>query len=145
MTQVPYKGGAPAMTDLVGGRVEAYFLSVPGAMPQLRSGNVRALAVSTARRSGSAPEVPTIAELGIAGFDFSLWGGYFAPAGTPAEVIGRLNREIVQALSQQEMRERLAREGSELIQTTPEEFGRMVQAESRKYADILRQINYKPE
>ena len=145
MTQVPYKGGAPAMTDLVGGRVEAYFLSVPGAMPHVRSGNVRALAVSAARRSGSAPEVPTIAELGIAGFDFSLWGGYFAPAGTPAEVISRLNREIVQALSQQEMRERLAREGSELIQTTPEEFGRMVQAESRKYVDILRQINYRPE
>ena len=145
MTQVPYKGGAPAMTDLIGGRVDAYFLSVPGSMSHVRAGTVRMLAVSTARRSATVPEVPTVAELGIAGFDFSLWGGFFAPAGTPGEVVARLNREMVQALSQPEVRERLAREGSELIRTTPEEFGRFVQAESAKYADIVRQINYKPE
>jgi tripartite-type tricarboxylate transporter receptor subunit TctC len=145
MTQVPYKGGAPAMTDLIGGRVDAYFLSIPGAMPHVRSGNVRLLAVSTARRSATVPGAPTIAELGIAGFEFSLWGGFFVPAGAPAKVVARLNREIVQALMQADMRARMAHEGSDVVATTPAEFGRFVQAESRKYAEILKAINYKPE
>lgn len=144
MVQVPYKGGAPAMVDLIAGRVDAYFLSIPGAMPHVKSGSVKLLAVSTAKRSGVAPDTPSIAEF-IADFDFSLWGGFFAPAGTPAEIVIRLNREIVQALSQPDMRERMAREGSDVIRTTPEEFGRFVQVESRKYADIVKQINYKPE
>jgi len=145
MVQVPYKGGAPAMVDLIAGRVDAYFLSIPGAMPHVKSGSVKLLAVSTAKRSAVAPDTPSIAEFGIADFDFSLWGGFFAPAGTPGEIVIRLNREIVQALSQPDMRERMAREGSDVIRTTPEEFGRFVQAESRKYADIVKQINYKPE
>ena len=145
MTQVPYKGGAPALTDLIGGRVDAYFLSVPGSMPHVRSGTVRVLAVSTTRRSSIAPDAPTIAELGIAGFDFSLWGGFFVPAGTVPETVARLNRELVQALSQPDLQARLAREGSDFIRTTPEEFGRFVQTESRKYAEIVKQINYKPE
>ncbi len=144
MVQVPYKGGAPAMVDLIAGRVDAYFLSIPGAMPHVKSGSVKLLAVSTAKRSGVAPDTPSIAEF-IADFDFSLWGGFFAPAGTPSEIVIRLNREIVQALSQPDMRERMAREGSDVIRTTPEEFGRFVQVESRKYADIVKQINYKPE
>lgn len=145
MTQVPYKGGAPAIADLLGGRVDAYFLSVPGAMPHVRSGKVRMLAVSTARRSSSAPDTPSIAELGIPGFDFSLWGGFFAPVATPPDIVTRLNREVVQALTQEDLQTRLAREGSEVIRTTPAEFARFVQAESRKYADIIKQINYKPE
>lgn len=144
MVQVPYKG-ATAMLDLIAGRVDAYFLGIPGAMPHVRSGRVKLLAVSTAKRSGVAPDTPSIAEFGIADFDFSLWGGFFAPAGTPGEIVIRLNREIVQALSQPDVREKMAREGLDLIRTTPEEFGRFVQAESRKYADIVKQINYKPE
>lgn len=145
MTQVPYKGGAPAIADLLGGRVDAYFLSVPGAMPHVRSGKVRMLAVSTARPSSSAPDTPSIAELGIPGFDFSLWGGFFAPVATPRDIVTRLNRGVVQALTQEDLQTRLAREGSEVIRTTPAEFARFVQAESRKYADIIKQINYKPE
>lgn len=145
MVQVPYKGGAPAMLDLIAGRVDAYFLSMPGAMPHVRSGRVKLLAVSTAKRSGVSPDTPSIAESGIADFDFSLWGGFFAPAGTPGGIVSQLNREIVRALSQPDMRERMANEGLDVIRTTPEEFGRFVQAESRKYADIVKQIDYKPE
>jgi tripartite-type tricarboxylate transporter receptor subunit TctC len=145
ITQIPYKAATLAITDLVGGRVDAYFLSIPGALPLARNGRVRLLGVSTLRRSSSAPETPTIAELGIAGFDFVLWGGFFAPAATPRGIVQRLNHEIVQALTQPELQARLATEGSEAVRTTPEEFGRFVQAESRNYAGIIRQIDYKPE
>ena len=143
--QVPYKGAAPAMLDLIAGRVDAYFLSLPGAMPHVRGGKVRLLAVSTAKRSTFVPEVPSIAELGVADFDFSLWGGFFAPAGTPVEIVTRLNREIAQALGLPDLRERMAQEGMEVTVTTPAEFGRFVQAESRKYAAIVKQIGYKPD
>ena len=88
-------------------------------------------------------EAPTIAELGIPGFDFSLWGGIFAPAGTPAEIVARLNREITRVITQPEMQAQMAREGSDVIRTTPEEFGRFVQAESGKYAEILKAVNYR--
>lgn len=94
---------------------------------------------------GTAPDTPSIAELGIPGFDFSLWGGFFTPVATPRDIVTRLNREVVQALTQEDLQTRLAREGSEVIRTTPAEFARFVQAESRKYADIIKQINYKPE
>ncbi|MSQ73227.1 MAG: tripartite tricarboxylate transporter substrate binding protein [Betaproteobacteria bacterium] len=145
VTQVPYKGGAPAMTDLIAGRVDAYFLGIPGAMPHVKNGNVRVIGVSTPKRSGIAPDVPTLIELGIPDFSFSLWAGFFAPAGTPADIIARLNREIMQAFSQPDVQEKLAIAGSDVIRTTPEEFGRFVQAETLKYADIVKRINYKAE
>jgi tripartite-type tricarboxylate transporter receptor subunit TctC len=145
LVQIPYKGAAPAMIDLIGGRVDAYFLGVPAVMPHVKSGNVRLLAVSTAKRAAVAPEVPAVAELGVAGFDFSLWGGIFAPAATPREIVSRLNREIVQVLTQPEMKAQLAREGSEVVETTPESFARFVHSESRKYGDILREIDFKTE
>jgi tripartite-type tricarboxylate transporter receptor subunit TctC len=145
LIQIPYKGAAPAMVDLIGGRVDAYFLGVPAVMPHVKSGNVRLLAMSTAKRAAVAPEVPTVAELGVAGFDFSLWGGIFAPAATPREIVARLNAEIVQVLTQPEMKAQLAREGSEVVETTPESFARFVRGESRKYGDILREIDFKTE
>lgn len=145
IVQVPYKGGDPAMLDLIGGRVDAYFLSLPGAMPHVRGGKVALLAVSTAKRSSVVPNTPSVAEAGIADFDFSLWGGFFAPAGTPRDIILRLNREILQAFNQPDLRDKMTREGLEVIRSTPEEFGRFVQAESRKYADIVKQVGYKPE
>jgi tripartite-type tricarboxylate transporter receptor subunit TctC len=145
LIQIPYKGAAPAMIDLIGGRVDAYFLGIPAVMPHVKSGNVRLLAMSTAKRAAVAPEVPTVAELGVAGFDFSLWGGIFAPAATPREVITRLNTEIVHVLTQPEMKAQLAREGSEVLETTPESFARFVHGESRKYGGILREIDFKTE
>jgi tripartite-type tricarboxylate transporter receptor subunit TctC len=145
MIQIPYKGAAPAMLDLIGGRVDAYFLGIPAVMPHVKGGNVRMIAVSTVRRAAVSPEVPTVAELGIAGFDFSLWGGILAPATTPKEIVNRLNSEILQVLTQPEMKAQLAREGSEVVETTPESFARFVQGESRKYAELLRDINYKAE
>jgi tripartite-type tricarboxylate transporter receptor subunit TctC len=145
MLQIPYKGAAPALIDLIGGRVDAYFLGIPAVMPHVKGGNVRLIAVSTAKRAAVSPDIPTVAELGIAGFDFSLWGGIFAPAATPRDIVSRLNGEIVQVLTQPDMRAQLAREGSEVAETTPESFARFVQGESRKYAELLRDIGYKPE
>lgn len=145
MIQIPYKGAAPALVDLIGGRVDAYFLGIPAVMPHVKGGNVRMVAVSTARRAAVAPDVPTVAELGMPGFDFSLWGGMFAPAATPREIVARLNAEFTQVLTQPEMKAQLAREGSEVLETTPESFARLVQGESRKYAELLRAINYKAE
>jgi tripartite-type tricarboxylate transporter receptor subunit TctC len=144
MIQVPYKGAAPAMTDLIGGRVDAYFLGIPAVMPHVKGGNVRMIAVSSAKRAGTAPDVPTVAEQGMPGFDFSLWGGILAPAATPREILVRLNAEIIAVLTQAEMRERMAREGSDVIETTPETFGAFVREESRKYGELLRQIGIKP-
>ena len=87
MTQIPYKGAAPAMVDLLGGRVDAYFLGLPGVMPHVKSGNVRLLAVSTSERASSVADTPTVAEHGMPGFNFSLWGGFLAPIGTPDEMV----------------------------------------------------------
>jgi tripartite-type tricarboxylate transporter receptor subunit TctC len=145
MVQIPYKGAAPALIDLIGGRVDAYFLGIPAVMPHVKGGNVRMIAVSTARRAAVAPEVPTVAELAIPGFDFSLWGGMFAPAATPKDIITRLNTEFLRVLTQPEVKAQFAREGSDVIESTPESFARFVQGESRKYADLLKDINYKPE
>jgi len=142
MVQVPYKGAAPALVDLLGGRIDAYFLGLPGVMPQVKSGNVRLLAVSTTQRAGSLPDMPTVGEqTGIAGYNFSLWGGFLAPAGTPAEVIARLNKEVLEVITQPEMRARMAAEGSDVVRTTPQEFGRFVQTESKKYADVAKAAN----
>lgn len=145
MVQIPYKGAAPALVDLIGGRVDAYFLGIPAVMPHVKGGNVRMIAVSTARRAAVSPDVPTVAELGIAGFDFSLWGGMFAPVATPKDVVAKLNAEFMQVLTQPEMKAQLAREGSEVVETTPDSFARFVQGESRKYAELLRTIDYKAE
>jgi tripartite-type tricarboxylate transporter receptor subunit TctC len=142
MVQVPYKGAAPAMVDLLGGRIDAYFLGLPGVMPHVKSGAVRLLAVSTAQRAGSLPDTPTVAEqAGIAGFNFSLWGGFLVPAGTPPEIVARLNREVLQVITQPDMRTRMAAEGSEVVRTSPQDFGRFVQDEAKKYADIAKAAN----
>jgi tripartite-type tricarboxylate transporter receptor subunit TctC len=135
---VPYKGAAPALLDLIGGRVDAYFLGLPAVMPHVNGGNVRLLAVSSARRASSASDTPTVAELGIAPFDFSLWGGIFAPAGTPGDIVARLNRAITEVLTREDVRAKMAQEGSNVVRTTPEEFGGFVQAETAKYAAILK-------
>ncbi|MFN2646734.1 MAG: Bug family tripartite tricarboxylate transporter substrate binding protein [Burkholderiales bacterium] len=140
MTQVPYKGAAPALLDLIGGRVDAYFLGLPAVTPHVKGGNVRLLAVSTAKRATSAPDTPTVAELGIAGFDFSLWGGLFAPAGTPAEVVTTLNHAVTEVLTRPDIQAQMAREGSDVVRTTPEEFSRFVHAESTKYGELLKSI-----
>ena len=126
---VPYKGIGPALTDLMGGQIQFLLSGIPNVMPQVKSGRVRALAVSTPTRSPFVPDVPTIAESGVPGYAAVLWWGLFAPGGTPRPIIDRLNAETVKVLQTAEMRERLAAEGAEPAGTTPEAFARIVREE----------------
>ena len=138
ITHVPYKGAGPALVDLLGGHVVIYFSGMPPAMPHVRSGRLRALAVSTAARSPAAPDVPTVAEAGIPGFDVPTWFGVLVPASTPKDIVTRLNGAIAQALRAPDVREQMAREGAETSPTSPDEFGAFIRTETAKFAKIIR-------
>jgi len=135
---IPYKGAGAVMQDLVGGQVQMFFAGMPPAMPHVRSGKLRALAVTTTKRSSAAPEVPTMEEAGVPRFDISNWFAYFVPAATPREVIGRLSDEINRALKQQDVREKLAAAGADALGTSPGELGSFMRAESMKFAELIK-------
>jgi tripartite-type tricarboxylate transporter receptor subunit TctC len=145
MIHVPYKGAAPALVDVLGGQVTMFFSGMPPAMPHVKSGKLRAIAVTTPKRSPAAPDVPTMAEAGIAGFDISNWFGVFAPAGTPDEILNRLNAEIVKALALPDVKERLASQGAETVGSTRAEFKAFVAAETAKYAKLVKESGAKPD
>ena len=138
IVHVPYKGAGPAIPDLIGGHVDMFFSGMPPALPHVKSGKLRALAVTTAKRSAAAPEVPTMAESGVTGFDINNWFAFFVPAGTPADLIARLNTEINRALRLQDVKDRLSPQGAEAVGTSPEELARYARAESEKYAKLIR-------
>ena len=138
ITHVPYKGAAPAMPDLIGGHVMMFFSGMPPSMPHVRAGKLRALAVTTTRRSPAAPEVPTMSEAGVPGFDISNWFAYFVPAGTPAAIVERLATEINRGLKLPDVREKLGHVGAETIGSTPEELAAFVRKESEKFARLIK-------
>jgi tripartite-type tricarboxylate transporter receptor subunit TctC len=138
LVHVPYKGAGPAMPDLIGGHVMMFFAGMPPAIPHVRAGKLRALAVTTTTRSPAAPDVPTMGESGVPGFDVSNWFAYFVPAGTPAAVIERLNTEINRALKLPDVREKLAFVGAEAVGTTPQELAKFVRSESQKFAELIK-------
>lgn len=135
---VPYKGGGPALADLIGGQVQALFSIALTAMPQVQAGKVRALAITSARRSAVAPELPTLAEAGIAGFEVIGWFGWLAPAGTPPAIVNRLNRVIVTTLEDPAMKERLVSLGSDPAPSTPGQFAAFIRSEHDKWAGVIR-------
>jgi len=138
MVHVPYKGAGPVMPDLIGGHVPMFFSGMPPSVPHVRAGKLRALAVTSTRRSPAAPEVPTMGEAGVPDFVFTNWFAYFVPAGTPAGVIERLNGEINRALKLEDVKAKLATVGLETVCTTPEELGRFVREESDKFAKLIK-------
>jgi tripartite-type tricarboxylate transporter receptor subunit TctC len=138
MAHVPYKGAGPVMPDLIGGHVPMFFSGMPPAMPHVKAGKLRALAVTTPRRSPAAPDVPTMAEAGVPGFDISNWFAYFVPSGTRADVIVRLNSEVNRGLKQPDVREKLANVGAETVGTSPEELAKFVRSESEKFARLVK-------
>jgi len=145
MIHAAYKGAAPALTDLLGNHVAFFFSGMPAAIPHVKSGKLRLIAVSTAKRAAGTPETPTVEESGIPGFDFSLWGGFFAPTGTPPEIVTRLNREVNQILADQDVRSRLVQEGADVIANTPGEFAAFVRRQTEKYAQVIAQTGIKAE
>ncbi|MDP2239110.1 MAG: tripartite tricarboxylate transporter substrate binding protein [Burkholderiales bacterium] len=138
MLHVPYKGTGPAMTDLIGGRVQLIFSTMPPALPHVKSGKLRALGVTTAKRATAAPEVPTIAESGVKGFNVSNWQGILLPAKTPAAIVRKLNRDLLATLKLPGMPEALAAQGLESAGSTPEAFGALIKAEIAKYTQVVK-------
>jgi tripartite-type tricarboxylate transporter receptor subunit TctC len=146
LTHVPYKGAGPALNDLLGNHVDLFFSGFPAAWAQVKAGKLKLIAVSPAKRSPAAPDVPTVAEAsGIADFDISLWQGVFAPRATPKEVVARLNAELNRIVTQPEIRERLRNEGADVIPLAVDQFAAFVKSESEKYLNIIKQSGVKPE
>jgi tripartite-type tricarboxylate transporter receptor subunit TctC len=138
LVHIPYKGGPPAITDLIGGQVSLMFETGPGILPHVKSGKVRALAVSRGKRTAGAPELPTVAESGVPGFDAAAWIGMLAPAGTPREIIARINAELNKGLAGAEMRDRLINMGSDPVGGSAEEFGAFIKSELTKWAKVVK-------
>jgi len=137
MLHVPYKGGAPAITDLMGGQVDMMFAVLPDAMPHIKAGKIRAIAVAGTERSKALPGVPTVSEAGVPGFEASAWYGFVAPAKTPPEVIQKLNAAINAALAKPEVQERLAPLGFDVVASTPQQFAAKIDSEIAKWAAVV--------
>jgi tripartite-type tricarboxylate transporter receptor subunit TctC len=146
LAHVPYKGAGPALNDLIGGHVDMYFPGFPAATPLLKAGTVKLLAVSSAKRSGAAPEVPTVAEaIKDPNFDLTLWQGFFVPAATPKPIVERLNAEINKILASPDMQTRLRDAGADVRIGSSEQFAAFAKSESDKYAQIIKESGVKPE
>lgn len=143
LLHVPYKGSAPAMTDLLGGQVQFMFSDAPTALPQIKAGKVKAIAVASARRSALLPDVPTVAESGLPGYEAYSWAAFMAPAGTPSDIVQRLSADIGKALDDPQVKQRLYDAGAEAMPTTPEAFGKMLHTEIVKWTKVVRTANIK--
>jgi tripartite-type tricarboxylate transporter receptor subunit TctC len=137
MNHIPYKGATPALTDVIGGQVQVMIGNLPPMLPQVKAGKLRALAVTTAKRYPGLPEVPTVAESGLAGFETVAWFGLFAPAGTPKDIVSRLNREVNAIVSQPEVRERLLGLGMEPALGSPEDYAARQAADIAKWKKVV--------
>jgi tripartite-type tricarboxylate transporter receptor subunit TctC len=138
MLHIPYKGSGPAVTDLVGGQVNLMFDNLPSSIGQIKAGKLRAIAVTTLKRSPALPDVPTIAESGLPGYDASSWFGMHAPAGTPKDIINKIHGVVTKSLHTPEMAERLATQGAQAVGNTPEEFTEFLRVEIAKWAKVVK-------
>jgi len=145
MQHIPYKGSGPAMGDLIGGHIPMMFVPIPAAIGNVRAGTLRALAVSSAKRSSLLPDLPTVAEAGVPGFDVALRYGLVAPAGTPRPIIDRLNKELNAALASDDVKKRLATEGADALPGTPEAYADDLAKEEKKWGALVRKLNLKVE
>ena len=138
IVHIPYKGLAPALADLVGGQDQLMFSSVVAILPQVKAGKLRALAVTSRKRMALLPDLPTIAETGVAGYETSSWYGILAPAGTPPAIVARLHDELVKVLAQEDVTRALAQEGAEPVGNTPEQFAAFIRAEKERLGAVIR-------
>ena len=144
MTHVPYRGLAPALSDLMGGQVQVVFSTVPAAIEYIKAGRLRALAVTTATRSELLPDLPTVGDF-VPGFEASQWYGIGAPKSTPAEIVDRLNAEINAALADPRLKARIADLGGEVLAGSPADFGKLIAADTDKWAKVIRAANIKAD
>jgi len=142
---IPYRGTVPAMTDVMSGQITGMFSTALSARPQIDAGTVRALGLSGTKRSEAMPNVPPIAEAGVAGYDATQWYGLVAPAGTPADIIARLHQEAVKALKSQDVKDKLAADGAEAVGSTPAEFAKLIRDELEKWAKVAKAAGIEPQ
>jgi tripartite-type tricarboxylate transporter receptor subunit TctC len=145
MTQIPYKGAPAVMIDLMGGRIELSFSTMPSALSHVRAGKLRGIAVTSLKRSALVPDLPTIAESGLPGYEMVAWQGLLAPKATPPALIQLLNRETAAIVRQPEVRKQLSAEGGEPVGNTPEEFARWLKVEIAKWTKVVKEANIRPE
>jgi tripartite-type tricarboxylate transporter receptor subunit TctC len=145
LNHIPYKGGTPAMVDVMSGQIQMLFSTLLQANPQIKAGKLRALAVTSTKRNVSAPDLPTMIEAGVPGFEVAQWFGLLAPAKTPKPVVATLNTEIARILNAPEMRARFAAEGADVVAASPEEFGQHIRAEIAKWRKVVKQVGLKAE
>ena len=145
IAHIPYKGDSPALVDLIAGRVDMYFATIAGGIQHIRSGKVRALGVSAKKRAAALPEVPTLDEAGVPGYEVVSWFGILAPAGTPREIVNLVHGQIVKALAQADLREKYVGLGSEPTTNTPQEFQTLIRESVSKFAQIAKGAGIKPE
>lgn len=143
MAHIPYKGSAAAVTDLIGGHVQVFFDTIPSSLPHVRSGKLKALAVTGPTRTPAAPDIPTVAET-YPGFEVSVWQGFQAPAGTPRAIVDKLNANILKVMAMQDVRERLINLGAEPVSSTPEQFAQHIAREKQKWADVVKRAGIPP-
>jgi tripartite-type tricarboxylate transporter receptor subunit TctC len=145
LVHVPYKGGGPAMGDLLGGQVQLIFATTASAIPHIKSGRIKGIAVTTAKRSALLPDLPTISEAGLAGFDANNWYGLVVPANTPREIIDRLNAEVTRILAMPDVKTTLFNQGLDAAPGTPEQFGAYIRSERAKWARVIKESGAKAE
>jgi tripartite-type tricarboxylate transporter receptor subunit TctC len=145
LVHVPYKGGGPAMSDLVGGQVQLIFATTASSIPHLKSGRIKGIAVTTAKRSALLPELPTISEAGLAGFDANNWYGLVVPAKTPRAIIDQLNAEVTKVLAMPDVKTALFNQGLDPAPGTPEQFGAYIKSERAKWARVIKESGAKAE
>lgn len=145
MVHIPYKGTAPAITDLLAGQVSLMFNSMPSVLPQVKSGKLKGIAVGSAKRSPAAPEIPTVAEAGVPGFEYVTWYGLFAPAATPRDIVARLNTEVVRILADPELAQRFSSQGAEPSSTTPEQLAKFQRDEHERWKRVIQSAAIKLE
>ena len=142
---VPYKGGAPAVTDLIGGQVHLLWVSIPSVLPHVKASRLRAIAVSTAKRSASAPEIPTVAESGYPGFEYSNWNALFVPAKTPQAYIAKVNAAVVKALKDPDIAQRLSAQGADPAPGTPQELAGYMRTDHERWKKVIATAGIKPQ
>jgi tripartite-type tricarboxylate transporter receptor subunit TctC len=139
MQHVPYRGSAPAVADLIGGQTAIMFDNMPSVIPHVKGDKLRALAVTTSKRSPALPDAPTVAEAGVPGYEATSWFGLLAPAGTPADIVAKLNGSVIKALADPEVQKKLAEQGAEAFSEKPEQFAAFIQSETAKWGKVVKQ------
>ena len=145
ITHIPYKGSAPAVTDLIAGQVQLMFDNTPNVLPHVKAGKIKALAISSKKRSALAPDVPTVDEAGVPGYDVTVWFGILAPAGTPKEIVQRLNTEMVKVMRTPEVMDRFQKAGVDTVASSPEEFGAFLKGEVARWAKVVQDAGIKAD